>query len=234
MRRRSSPRGTAGLCPSPRQVQVAAEVTRGIWTVRQVPSVCLHGASLGDIGPGDRSARMAQQRRRLPKRKGPLESWSLARRIEGGCTVAQPAGTIFVLRTSDVTGAVIRLVTHSRVNHAGVCLGGGGTIEARMRGAITRREHAGALYGTRLLAEMERQRPGVGAEVAAAALELLGTPYGVRRRRRARLGGPGVAPAVAGAGRGSPARSGLLPARRPGVPERGSALVHRRADGGPG
>ncbi len=92
--------------------------------------------------------------------------------------MAQPAGTIFVLRTSDVTGAVIRLVTHSRVNHAGVCLGGGGTIEARMRGAITRREHAGALYGTRLLAEMERQRPGVGADVAAAALKLLGPPYG--------------------------------------------------------
>ncbi len=63
------------------------------------------------------------------------------------------------------------------VNHAGVCFGGG-TIEAKMRGAVTGREHTGALYGTRLLAEMERQRPGVGADVAAAALKLLGTPYG--------------------------------------------------------
>ncbi len=114
----------------------------------------------------------------MPKRNAPLEPWPLARRIEGGCTVAQPAGTIFVLRSSDVTGAVIRLVTHSRVNHAGVCLGGG-TIEAKMRGAITGREHAGALYGTRLLAEMERQRPGVGADVAAAALALLGTRTGL-------------------------------------------------------
>jgi len=92
--------------------------------------------------------------------------------------VTQPAGTIFVLRSSDLTGAVIRLVTLSRVNHAGVCLGGGGTIEAKMRGAVTGREHAGALYGTGLLAEMEQQRPGVGADVAAAALTLLGTPYG--------------------------------------------------------
>jgi len=91
--------------------------------------------------------------------------------------VTQPAGTIFVLRSSDLTGAVIRLVTHSRVNHAGVCFGGG-TIEAKLRGAVTGREHTGALYGTRLLAEMERQRPGVGADVAAAALRLLGTSYG--------------------------------------------------------
>ncbi len=82
-----------------------------------------------------------------------------------------------MLRSGDVTGAVIRLVTHSRVDHAGVCFGGG-TVEAKLRGAITGREHTGALYGTRLLAEMERQRPGVGADVAAAALKLLGTPYG--------------------------------------------------------
>jgi len=38
-----------------------------------------------------------------------------------------------------------------------VRLGGGGTIEAKMRGAITGREHTGALYGTRLLAQIERQ-----------------------------------------------------------------------------
>ncbi len=92
--------------------------------------------------------------------------------------MTQPAGTIFVLRSGDLTGAVIRLVTHSRVNPAGVCLGSGGTIEAEMRGAVTGREHTGAAYGTKLLAEMERQRPGVEADVAAAALKLLGTSYG--------------------------------------------------------
>jgi hypothetical protein len=57
--------------------------------------------------------------------------------------VTQPAGTIFVLRSGDLTGAVIRLITHSRVNHAGVCLGGG-AIEVKMRGAVTGREHTGA------------------------------------------------------------------------------------------
>lgn len=92
--------------------------------------------------------------------------------------MTQPAGTIFVLRSNNVTGALIRLVTRSRVNHAGVCLGGGGTVEAKMRGAITGSEHAGAIFGTRLLAEVERQRQGAGADVAAAALALLGTPYG--------------------------------------------------------
>jgi len=89
-----------------------------------------------------------------------------------------PAGTIFVLRTRDLVGVLIRWVTRSRVNHAGVCLGGGGTVEAKMRGATSRQEHPGAVYGTELLSEIERQRPGAGADIAAAATQLLGTPYG--------------------------------------------------------
>ncbi len=83
-----------------------------------------------------------------------------------------------MLRSNDFTGAVIRLVTRSPVNHAGVCLGGAGTVEAKMRGAIIGREHPGAINGTALLANLERQRPGVGTEIAAAARKLVGTPYG--------------------------------------------------------
>ncbi len=46
-----------------------------------------------------------------------------------------------------------------------------------MRGAVTGREHTGALRSTRLLAEKERQRPGRGRRRRGGA-QLLGTPTG--------------------------------------------------------
>jgi len=92
--------------------------------------------------------------------------------------VTQPAGTIFVLRSGDVTGAVIRLITPTPASTTLGCASAAAAL-SRQRCAVRSPDaHTGALYGGRLLAEMERQRPGIGADVAAAALALLGTPYG--------------------------------------------------------
>jgi len=79
-----------------------------------------------------------------------------------------------------------------------------------------------ALYGTRLLAELDRRRPSVGADVAAAALKLLGTPTGLSTSPRSAWPTWGCA-SGGWSGSWTPARAGLLPTCRPSVPGRGSA-----------
>jgi len=94
--------------------------------------------------------------------------------------VTHPAGTIFVLRSGGWMGALIRLATRSSVNHTGIALGDGRTVEAMPRGATIGREQDGpdVIWGTDLLATIEAQRPGAGVRIAAEALRLVGTPYG--------------------------------------------------------
>ncbi len=94
--------------------------------------------------------------------------------------MTHPAGTIFVLRSGGFAGAVIRFGTRSRVNHAGIALGDGHTVEAQANGAIVGREqdNARVIWGTDLHTTLEAQRPGVGGEIARQARLLVGTPYG--------------------------------------------------------
>jgi hypothetical protein len=91
-----------------------------------------------------------------------------------------PAGTIFVLRSNGPASAAIRLGTNSPVNHAGVCLGDGRTVEAEGAGAVYRNERPpGSLviYGNALLRRIEGAQPGAGVAIAKAATSLLGRGY---------------------------------------------------------
>jgi hypothetical protein len=91
-----------------------------------------------------------------------------------------PAGTIFVLRSHGPTSAAIRLGTNSPVNHAGVCLGDGRTVEAEGAGAVYRHERpTGSLviYGNTLLRRIEAAQPGIGVAMSKAAVALLGRGY---------------------------------------------------------
>jgi len=91
-----------------------------------------------------------------------------------------PAGTIFVLRSGGFVGEAIRLLTHSRVNHAGVCLGDGRTVEAQAKGAVIKREQDNprVIYGVGLYAHINGLDPYANARIADEAFRLVGTPYG--------------------------------------------------------
>jgi hypothetical protein len=94
--------------------------------------------------------------------------------------MSHPAGTLFVLRSGGFVGFAIRALTRSRVNHAGVCIGDGGTIEAEAAGAIRRTEHSTGVdvtYGDALLRRIEEQAPGRGQRIAEVAAGLLGRKY---------------------------------------------------------
>lgn len=88
-------------------------------------------------------------------------------------------GTIFVLASGGWAGRIIRIGTNSRVNHAGMCLGDGLTIEGEPGGARIGHEQDNerVIYGDALWSEIERQRPGANREMAVAAHALQGTPY---------------------------------------------------------
>lgn len=104
--------------------------------------------------------------------------------------MTHPAGTIFVLRSGGFVGWTIRLLTRSRQNHAGVCLGDGRTVEAQAKGAVikTEQDNARVIYGDRLSLRIDWldsiARPGgttptwANARIADEALKLVGTPYG--------------------------------------------------------
>lgn len=94
--------------------------------------------------------------------------------------MAHPAGTVFVLRSGGPVGWWIRLLTRSRVNHAGVCLGNGRTVEAQAAGAVSLNEqHAGehVVFGTGLWERIELLAPGRNELIAKRAQWLLGRPY---------------------------------------------------------
>lgn len=89
-------------------------------------------------------------------------------------------GTLFVLRSSGFIGFAIRLLTRSPVNHAGVCVGGGATVEAEAAGAVSKTERVvspDVLHGTALLARINSLSAGRGQKIADEAVKLLGTPY---------------------------------------------------------
>jgi len=91
-----------------------------------------------------------------------------------------PAGTIFVLRSGGWMSALIRAATRSRVNHAGVCLGDGRTVEAQAKGAVIGREQDNdrVIYGVGLYAHINGLDPYANTRIADEALRLVGTPYG--------------------------------------------------------
>jgi len=93
--------------------------------------------------------------------------------------MTHPPGTIFVLRSGGWTSALIRWGTQSRVNHAGIALGNGATIEGEPSGAKMRLEQDGprVIYGDTLIASIESIRPGVGTVIAAQAVKLRYAPY---------------------------------------------------------
>lgn len=90
------------------------------------------------------------------------------------------AGTIFVLRSPGQLGWSIRLLTRSRVNHAGICVGDNRTVEAQRNGAVARVEHSlgrDVMFGLDLYERIEGQAPGRCQRIAEEALKLRGTPY---------------------------------------------------------
>lgn len=56
-------------------------------------------------------------------------------------------GTIFVLRSNGFVPWAIRTLTRSRVNHAGVCVASGVTVEAQASGAVRLSERRIDMYG---------------------------------------------------------------------------------------
>lgn len=94
--------------------------------------------------------------------------------------MTHPAGTAFVLRSDGIVGWTIRLLTRSRVNHAGICTGDGMTVEAQAAGAICRKEQAASqtvVYGNDLHARVETLAPGRSEYVAHEAEQLVGRRY---------------------------------------------------------
>lgn len=93
---------------------------------------------------------------------------------------AHPAGTMFVLRSGGLAGWAIRLLTRSRVNHAGICLGDTHTIEAEAAGAVIRTEHErgpDTIFGDDLWERIEAQVPLRSTKIADEARNLAGIPY---------------------------------------------------------
>lgn len=91
-----------------------------------------------------------------------------------------PAGTVFVLRSGGILGWWIRLLTRSRVNHAGICLGNGRTVEAQAAGAVSREEQLAGqhvMFGDGFWQRVETQAPGRCQQIADRAQRLLGRPY---------------------------------------------------------
>lgn len=86
-----------------------------------------------------------------------------------------PLGAYFVVRTNGFAGAVIRLATRSRENHAGVHVGGGMVVEAQPHGArlspLT--DYSGPIgwNDEEPLTDAQRQA------IADAARGLVGRPY---------------------------------------------------------
>lgn len=86
-------------------------------------------------------------------------------------------GDYFCQRGNGVFGAVIRFVTRSPVNHAGVeATNDGQVVEALSQGAVLNPnpDPNGVTWSTDLVPLTDQQR----ADVAKYALELVGTPYG--------------------------------------------------------
>ena len=85
-------------------------------------------------------------------------------------------GSYFVVRTTGPMAALIRLVTRSTFNHAGVCLGDGLTVEAESRGAIIgdldRYRDCEIAFSNYALTESESET------IVRTALDMVGTPYG--------------------------------------------------------
>jgi hypothetical protein len=93
---------------------------------------------------------------------------------------AHPPGTIFVLRSSGFVSWSIRVLTRSRVNHAGICLGDGHTVEAEAAGAIVGNERdpgPDITYGAALRDRIEARAGGRGQRIADEAQKLLGRGY---------------------------------------------------------
>jgi len=95
---------------------------------------------------------------------------------------AHPPGTIFVLRSSGFVSWSIRALTRSRsrVNHAGICLGDGHTVEAEAAGAIVGNERdpgPDITYGAALRDRIEARAGGRGQRIADEAQKLLGRGY---------------------------------------------------------
>jgi uncharacterized protein YycO len=84
------------------------------------------------------------------------------------------SGDYGVVRTSGAAAFAIRVGTRSPYNHAFVHVGGGRIVEAEPGGAIISpaSKYPAAAWSTRALTDAER------AAIAAAALGLVGTPYG--------------------------------------------------------
>lgn len=90
------------------------------------------------------------------------------------------AGTVFVLRSGGFVGWTIRFLTRSRMNHAGVCLGDGHTVEAQAAGAVRKTEQTGGVdvdFGVSLWVRIDRLAPGRSRAIADEAEKLLGAPY---------------------------------------------------------
>lgn len=82
-------------------------------------------------------------------------------------------GDFMVTATSGIVGRLIRLITHSKVNHAAICIGGNYIIEAEARGVRinTVSAYPKAIWSDMTLTDMQRQKS------YDEAVSLLGTPY---------------------------------------------------------
>ena len=93
---------------------------------------------------------------------------------------SHPEGTIFVLRSHGFLGWLIRLMTRSRRNHAGICIGAGRTIEAECGGVVVGAERPvgpDVLYAKDFWQRVENAAPGRNLQIVKQARELIGTPY---------------------------------------------------------
>jgi hypothetical protein len=86
--------------------------------------------------------------------------------------VPQP-GDFFVTATGGWVGRVIRLCTHSTVNHAGIYIGGGMTVEGQPKGAGVgcTSDYPNAIWSHMELTVIQRGR------LVDAARKVEGTPY---------------------------------------------------------
>ena len=82
-------------------------------------------------------------------------------------------GEFFVVRTNGWAAWLIRAVTRSEVNHAGIYVGGGRVVEAQPSGAVLGYTivYPGAIWSGAAITQ------GRGQRIADAALGLRGTPY---------------------------------------------------------
>ena len=82
-------------------------------------------------------------------------------------------GDYFVVRTNGWAGVLIRWVTRSTVNHAGILVNGGAVVEARPAGAgyAAARDYTAATWSHFPLTDAQR------VAIIGAANGLVGTPY---------------------------------------------------------